>query len=163
MALFDIPVRTIDGDDATLAEHAGKVLLAVNVASRCGLTPQYEGLERLHEKYAGQRFLVLGFPSNQFHGQEPGSNAQIKEFCSLTYGVTFPMYAKIDVNGPDRHPLYAELTAAPDADGDAGDVQWNFEKFLIGRDGAVLARFRPGTEPEDPAVVAAIESALADA
>ena len=162
MTLFDIPVRTIDGDDTTLAEHAGKVLLIVNVASRCGLTPQYEGLERLHEKYAGQRFSVLGFPSNQFHGQEPGTNAQIKEFCSLTYGVTFPMYAKIDVNGSGQHPLYAQLTATPDADGESGEVQWNFEKFLIARDGAVLARFRPGTEPEDPAVVASIERALAD-
>ena len=162
MTLLDIPVRTIDGDDATLAEHAGKVLLIVNVASRCGLTPQYEGLERLQEKYAGQGFSVLGFPSNQFGGQEPGSHQEIKQFCSMTYGVTFPMYEKVDVNGPGRHPLYAQLTATPDAAGTAGDVEWNFEKFLVGRDGSALARFRPDTEPEDSAVAAAIQSPLAD-
>ena len=162
MTLLDIPVRTIDGDDATLAEHAGKVLLIVNVASRCGLTPQYEGLERLQEMYAGRGFSVLGFPSNQFGGQEPGNNQQIKQFCSMTYGVTFPMYEKVEVNGPGRHPLYAELTATADAAGEAGEVEWNFEKFLVGRDGSVLARFRPDTEPEDLVVVEAIQSALAD-
>ena len=162
MTLLDIPVRTIDGDDATLAEHAGKVLLVVNVASRCGLTPQYEGLERLQEKYANEGFSVLGFPSNQFGGQEPGTNEEIKQFCSMTYGVTFPMYEKVEVNGPGRHPLYAELTATADAAGEAGGVEWNFEKFLVGRDGSVLARFRPDTGPEDPVVVEAIQSALAD-
>jgi glutathione peroxidase len=163
VSLFDEPVRTLDGDDATLAEHAGKVLLVVNVASRCGLTPQYAGLERLQRQYADRGFSVLGFPSNQFHGQEPGTSEEIKQFCSTTYGVTFPVYEKIEVNGPGRHSLYAELTRTSDADGEAGDVQWNFEKFLIGADGEVRARYRPGTPPEDPAVTAAIEAALADA
>lgn len=145
---YDTPVTTLAGDDASLRDHAGRVLLVVNVASKCGLTPQYAGLERLHERYAERGFEVLGFPCNQFMGQEPGTAEQIAEFCSATYGVTFPMFAKIDVNGPDRHPIYAALTETPDADGEAGDVQWNFEKFLIGRDGQVLARIRPRTEPD---------------
>jgi glutathione peroxidase len=162
MALLDAPVRTLNGADATLAEHAGKVLLVVNVASRCGNTPQYAALERLHEKYADRGFSVLGFPSNQFGGQEPGTAEEIAEFCSATYGVTFPMYEKADVNGDQRHPVYAELVDTPDVNGVAGDVEWNFEKFLVGRDGAVLARFRPDVEPDDPAVVNAIETALAD-
>ena len=161
MTLYDIPLRTIDGDNTTLAEHAGKALLVVNVASQCGLTPQYAGLERLQERYAGQQFSVLGFPCNQFGGQEPGSREEIQEFCSTTYGVSFPMYDKIEVNGEQRHPLYAELITAADTDGEAGDVQWNFEKFLVGRHGEVLARFRPGTEPEDPAVLDALTAALA--
>ena len=160
MSLFDAPLRTLSGVATTLAEHAGKVLLVVNVASRCGMTPQYTGLERLHEKYADQGFSVLGFPSNQFGGQEPGRAEQIAEFCATTYGVTFPMYDKIDVNGPDRHRVYTELVDAADDTGAAGDVEWNFEKFLVGRDGAVLARFRPDVEPEDAAVVTAIEAAL---
>ena len=160
MSLFDAPLRTLSGVDTTFAEYAGKVLLVVNVASRCGMTPQYTGLERLHEKYADQGFSVLGFPSNQFDGQEPGTAEEIAEFCATTYGVTFPMYDKIDVNGPDRHRVYTELVDAADGTGAAGDVEWNFEKFLVGRDGAVLARFRPDVEPEDAAVVTAIEAAL---
>jgi glutathione peroxidase len=160
MALFDAPVRTLAGADTTLAEHAGKVLLVVNVASRCGNTPQYAGLERLHEQYADQGFSVLGFPSNQFHGQEPGSSAEIAEFCTTTYGVTFPMYERVDVNGTGRHPVYAALVGAVDSAGTAGDVEWNFEKFLVGRDGTVLARCRPDVEPQDPGVVTAIETAL---
>jgi glutathione peroxidase len=160
MSLLNAPLRTLSGVDTTLAEHAGKVLLVVNVASRCGMTPQYTGLERLHEKYADQGFSVLGFPSNQFDGQEPGTAEEIAEFCATTYGVTFPMYDKIDVNGPSRHPVYSELVDAVDDTGAAGDVEWNFEKFLVGRDGAVLVRFRPDVEPEDAAVVTAIEAAL---
>ena len=124
------------------------------------LTPQYAGLERLHERYAGRGFAVVGFPCNQFGGQEPGTAAEIGEFCSTTYGVTFPMFEKVEVNGPGRHPVYTELTAIPDASGEAGDVQWNFEKFLVGPDGRVLARFRPQTTPEDPALIAAIEANL---
>jgi glutathione peroxidase len=156
----DIQLRTLDGTPATLAEHAGKVLLIVNVASECGLTPQYEGLERLHKRYADRGFAVLGFPCNQFGGQEPGSDEEIGTFCSATYGVTFPMYAKADVNGDDRQPLYRELTALADASGEAGDVQWNFEKFLVDADGTPVARFRPRTEPEADEVVAAIEARL---
>ena len=160
MSLFDIPVETLSGEHTTLAEHKGKVLLIVNVASRCGLTPQYAGLERLHEKYADRGFAVLGFPCNQFLGQEPGSHEEIAEFCSATYGVTFPMYAKVDVNGDDQHPIYAELTPFADAEGEAGDVKWNFEKFLVSADGDVVGRIRPRTEPEDPTVIAAIEALL---
>src|SRR4051794_24364635 len=149
-SLHDIPLTTLDGSPTTLGEHKGKALLVVNVASRCGLTPQYTGLERLHEAYADRGFAVLGFPCNQFMGQEPGSSEEIAEFCSATYGVTFPMYAKIDVNGPDRHEVYGELVTAPDAEGTAGDVQWNFEKFLVSPEGEVVGRFRPRTEPENP-------------
>ena len=159
-AVHDIPVSTIDGADASLADHAGKVLLVVNVASKCGLTPQYEGLEKLQRTYADQGFTVLGFPCNQFLGQEPGTNEEIATFCSTTYGVTFPMFDKIDVNGDDQHPLYAELTQVEDADGAAGDVQWNFEKFLVAPCGAVT-RFRPGVEPQEPSIVSAIEANLA--
>jgi glutathione peroxidase len=163
VTLRDIPVNTLSGQPASLADDglAGKTLLVVNVASRCGLTPQYAGLEALHERFANRGFSVIGFPCNQFGGQEPGSPDQIAEFCSTTYGVTFPMFEKIDVNGDGRHPIYSELTAVADADGDAGDVQWNFEKFLVGPDGTVLARFRPRTEPDAPALVAAIEASLA--
>src|SRR5688500_2887473 len=153
-SLHDIPLKTLDGQDTSLGELKGKAVLVVNVASKCGLTPQYEGLERLHERYAGRGFSVLGFPCNQFGGQEPGSSEEIAEFCSTTYGVTFPMFAKGDVNGPDRQPLYTELTAAADAEGAAGDVQWNFEKFLISPDGEVAARFRPQTAPESDEVIA---------
>jgi len=160
MGIYDLKLTTLAGDPTTLSPWQGQVALIVNVASRCGLTPQYAGLEELHERYSGQGFTVLGFPSNQFMGQEPGTNEEIAEFCSSTYGVTFPMFDKIEVNGPGRHPLYQELTQYPDADGEAGDVQWNFEKFLLGRDGTVVARFRPGTEPNDPAVVAAVEAQL---
>jgi len=160
VTVHDIAVNTLSGDPASLGDLAGKTLLVVNVASKCGLTPQYTGLERLHERFAGQGFSVVGFPCNQFGGQEPGSAEEIAEFCSTSYGVTFPMFEKIEVNGPDRHPLYAELTAMPDASGEAGDIQWNFEKFLVAPDGTVLRRFRPGTDPEDPALVAAIEASL---
>jgi glutathione peroxidase len=158
--LYDVPLHTIDGQPATLRDHEGKVLLIVNVASKCGLTPQYEGLERLHEEYAEQGFSVLGFPCNQFLGQEPGTAEEIQEFCSITYGVTFPLFEKIEVNGEGRHPVYAVLTETEDADGQAGDVQWNFEKFLVGSDGQVVARFRPKTLPESDEVVTAIEDLL---
>ncbi len=131
------------------------------MASKCGLTPQYEGLQRLHDQFAERGFTVAGFPCNQFGEQEPGTPQEISEFCSVNYGVTFPLFAKIDVNGPGRHALYAELTEVADADGEAGDIQWNFEKFLIGRDGKVLGRFRPLTEPEAPELVSAIEASLA--
>jgi glutathione peroxidase len=161
MSLRDIPVRTLDDAPTTLAELAGdKALLVVNVASRCGLTPQYTGLVKLQQEYGPRGFTVVGVPCNQFMGQEPGSAEEIREFCAATYGVDFPLLAKTDVNGEARHPLYAELTEATDAAGQAGDIQWNFEKFLVGRDGGVLARFRPATEPQDLAVLAAIEAAL---
>jgi glutathione peroxidase len=160
VTVHDIAVNTLDGQPASLADLAGKTLLVVNVASKCGLTPQYAGLERLHERFAGRGFSVAGFPSNQFGGQEPGSAEEIQEFCSTTYGVTFPMFEKIEVNGPGRHPIYTELTAVPDAAGEAGDIQWNFEKFLVSPEGKVIARFRPGTEPDDPELVAAIEANL---
>jgi glutathione peroxidase len=160
VSLYDIPVHTLSGDPSSLGSLAGKTLLVVNVASKCGLTPQYEGLERLHERFAGRGFAVVGFPCNQFGGQEPGTADEIAEFCSATYGVSFPMFEKIEVNGPERHPVYQELTAVPDAAGEAGDIQWNFEKFLVRPDGTVAARFRPRTEPDDPAVVTAIEENL---
>jgi glutathione peroxidase len=161
VTVHDIDLQTLSGDPAKLGDYAGSTILVVNVASKCGLTPQYEGLQRLYERFADRGLVVAGFPSNQFGAQEPGTADEISEFCSANYGVTFPMFAKIDVNGPDRHPLYAELTEAADAEGKAGDIQWNFEKFLVGPDGAVLARFRPLTEPEAPEVVSAIESSLA--
>ena len=160
MALYDIPVHTLQGDESSLGDYAGKTLLVVNVASKCGLTPQYEGLERLQKTYGDRGFSVVGFPSNQFMGQEPGTPEEIQQFCSTTYGVTFPLFEKIDVNGDDRHPIYEELTAAPDAEGTAGDITWNFEKFLVSGTGEVIGRFRPQVEPEDPAIVDAIEAAL---
>ena len=160
MSLYDIPLQTLSGTDTSLADYRGKAVLVVNVASKCGLTPQYEGLERLQKRYEDRGFTVLGAPCNQFGGQEPGTNEEIQEFCSMTYGVTFPMLDKLEVNGPDRHPLYSELTATPDAEGTAGDVQWNFEKFLVTPDGTVAARFRPQTQPESTEVVAAIEAQL---
>jgi glutathione peroxidase len=158
--IHEIPVRTLAGVPADLSEHAGKALLIVNVASKCGLTPQYGALERLHEDLAGRGFSVLGFPCNQFGGQEPGTSEEIAEFCSTTYGVTFPMYEKIDVNGDDRHPIYGVLTDVPDAAGEAGDIRWNFEKFLIAPNGEVVGRFRPQITPDDPTLVAAIEAVL---
>jgi glutathione peroxidase len=161
MSLLDLPVTTIDGHETTLAEHAGKTLLIVNVASKCGFTKQYAGLEALHEAYAERGFAVLGFPCNQFGGQEPGTEAEIQEFCSTTWGVTFPLYAKVEVNGADRHPVYAELTETADSSGKAGDIEWNFEKFLVSRDGQVLTRFRSAVTPEDPALVEAVEKDLA--
>jgi glutathione peroxidase len=162
MTLLDVPVTTIDGRDTTLADHAGQTLLIVNVASKCGFTKQYAGLEALHERYAERGFAVLGFPCNQFGGQEPGAEAEIAQFCSMTYGVTFPMFAKVEVNGPDRHPLYATLTETADTDGEAGDIEWNFEKFLVSRDGATVTRHRSAVEPEDAVLVEAIEKDLAN-
>jgi glutathione peroxidase len=160
VTVHDLPVNTLSGQPAALGDLAGKTLLVVNVASKCGLTPQYAGLERLHERYRDRGFSVVGFPCDQFGGQEPGSADEIQEFCSVNYGVSFPLFEKIDVNGPDRHPIYSELTAVPDADGQAGDIQWNFEKFLVGPDGKVAGRFRPQTDPEAPELVAAIEASL---
>ncbi|MFT7841359.1 glutathione peroxidase [Saccharothrix sp. BKS2] len=160
MSIHDIPVHTLSGEPSSLGALAGRALLVVNVASRCGLTPQYKGLEQLHERYAERGFSVVGFPCNQFMGQEPGTAEEIATFCSTTYGVTFPLFEKIEVNGPDRHPVYRELTAVPDASGEAGDVQWNFEKFLLSPTGEVVARFRPATDPEADEVVAAVESVL---
>jgi glutathione peroxidase len=159
--LLDLPVTTLDGEPTTLgALTGGRTALVVNVASRCGLTPQYTGLEKLQEEYADRGFTVLGVPCNQFMGQEPGTSGEIAEFCSATYGVTFPMTEKVEVNGPDAHPLYQRLTAAPDATGEAGDVQWNFEKFLLDGSGQVVGRFRPRTEPEASEIRAAIEAVL---
>lgn len=155
---FDIPVAAIDGGSDLLEALRGKVVLAVNVASRCGLTPQYAGLETLHEELAGEDFSVVGFPCNQFGAQEPGSEEQIQSFCSTTYGITFPMSAKLEVNGPGRHAVYAWLTDA--ANGQPGDIQWNFEKFLIGRDGSLLRRYPPTTRPEDNGLRQDIAEAL---
>ena len=160
VSLYDIPVKTLAGQDSSLGAQAGKTLLVVNVASKCGLTPQYTALEALQARLADRGFSVVGFPCNQFGGQEPGAADEIAEFCSATYGVTFPMFEKIEVNGPDRHPIYQELTAVADADGEAGDIQWNFEKFVLRPDGSVAARFRPMTAPDDPAVLAVIEENL---
>jgi glutathione peroxidase len=160
MSIYDLPLHTLTGEQATLGEFKGKAVLVVNVASKCGLTPQYTGLERLQERYAGRGFTVAGFPCNQFGGQEPGTAEEIGTFCSTTYGVTFPMFEKVEVNGDNRHPLYTELTAVPDAEGQAGDIQWNFEKFLIDPSGTVVARFRPMTEPEDEKVTSGIEAVL---
>ena len=177
-AIQSIPLTTIDGRPATLADWAGKVLLVVNVASKCGLTPQYEGLEKLQQTYGARGLVVLGFPANNFLGQEPGTEAEIVEFCSTNYSVTFPMFSKISVTGADQHPLYAALnTAMPAATGDKEafrtllrekgiamtddpEVLWNFEKFLVGRDGSVVGRFAPTLTPDDPALGSAIEAAL---
>jgi glutathione peroxidase len=156
MTIYDLPIHTLSGDESSLAPFAGKTTLIVNVASQCGLTPQYEGLEKLQEKYAERGFNVVGF---QFAGQEPGTAEEIQSFCSTTYGVTFPLFEKIDVNGDDRHPIYAELTKAVDVEGYSGDIRWNFEKFLLGPDSSVQ-RFAPQVTPEDPALVNAIESSL---
>ena len=178
-AVQDIPVSTIDGDDASLADHAGKVLLVVNVASKCGLTPQYTALESLYETKRDAGFEVLGFPANNFGAQEPGTNEEIAEFCATTFAVQFPMFAKISVAGDDQHPLYRELTASiPRAEGDADgfrerlrghgitpnedpDIVWNFEKFLVAKDGTVARRFAPTVAPDDPAILAAIDEELA--
>ena len=160
MAIHDITLDTLQGEPTSLGDHKGKALLLVNVASKCGLTPQYEGLERIHERYKDRGFSVLGFPCNQFGGQEPGSSDEIATFCSTTYGVTFPLYEKIEVNGESRHPLYEELTAKTDGEGKAGDIQWNFEKFLISPEGEIVARYRPLTEPEADEVIRGIEGAL---
>ena len=161
MSLYDAPIHTLEGEPSDLSAYRGRALLVVNVASKCGLTPQYEGLQQLHEKFAGRGFEVLGFPCNQFMGQEPGTPEEIREFCATNYHVTFPLFEKIDVNGAHQHPIYAELTQTADAEGEAGDVKWNFEKFLVSPAGEVVARFRPPVQPDDPALVSAIEEQLA--
>jgi glutathione peroxidase len=161
MAIYDAKVDALDGSPAALDDYRGKAVLIVNVASQCGLTPQYAGLQQLHEQYADKGFAVLGFPCNQFGAQEPGSPDEIASFCETSFGVTFPLFEKIEVNGEDRHPLYEDLTSHADDEGEAGDIQWNFEKFLISRDGEVVRRFRPMTAPEDPALVSAVEEQLA--
>ena len=161
MSLLQIPIARLDGTDATLGDiTGGRPALVVNVASKCGLTPQYTALEALHEEYAGRGFTVVGVPCNQFGGQEPGSSEEIAEFCSATYGVTFPMTEKVEVNGEDRHPVYDALVQVADQAGRTGDVRWNFEKFLLDGDGAVVARFDPTVVPDDPRVTAAVESVL---
>jgi len=160
MSLYDVPVATLEGADGKLAEQKGNVTLVVNVASQCGLTPQYAGLQKLYEQYQSQGFSVLGFPCNQFGAQEPGTTGEIKTFCETSYGVTFPMFEKIEVNGDDQHPLYEQLTKTADAEGHTGDIRWNFEKFLLSRDGEVISRFSPLVEPEAPELVSAIEGAL---
>jgi len=161
MTIYDEPIHTLQGEPTSLGAFAGQAVLAVNVASKCGLTPQYTGLEALQARYAGRGFSVVGFPCNQFGGQEPGTAEEIETFCSMTYGVSFPMMEKIDVNGPDRHPIYATLTEVADGEGHAGDIRWNFEKFLIGPDGAIT-RFAPMVTPEDEVLVSAIEASLPD-
>jgi glutathione peroxidase len=158
--IFDHPIHTLKGEPSSLAALKGKTLLLVNVASKCGLTPQYRGLVALHEEYGPRGLAVIGFPCNQFGAQEPGTPQEIESFCSANYGVKFQMMEKIDVNGPNRHPIYKELTAVADAEGTAGDVQWNFEKFVVSPDGATITRFRPVTSPEDPKIVRAIEAGL---
>ena len=164
MSLYDLKVTTLSGDTTTLGElTGGSAALVVNVASKCGLTPQYAVLEELHERYAGRGFSVVGVPCNQFGGQEPGSAEEIAEFCSATYGVTFPMTEKIDVNGDERHPVYAGLVGSPNEKGEAGDVTWNFEKFLVAADGTVVARFSPQVEPEDPRLVDAVKALASSA
>ncbi|WP_236827078.1 glutathione peroxidase [Blastococcus sp. MG754426] len=159
--LLDTPLTTLHGSATTLRElTGGSPALVVNVASRCGLTPQYTALEALHEEYGPRGFTVVGVPCNQFMGQEPGTAEEIEQFCSATYGVTFPLTEKTEVNGPGAHPLFQRLAAVPDLDGAAGDVQWNFEKWVVDGTGRVVARFRPRTEPDAPEVRAAIESVL---
>jgi glutathione peroxidase len=158
-SLYDIPLKDIDGKDTSLRAYEGKVVLVVNVASKCGLTPQYAGLEATYRKFKDQGLVVLGFPCNQFNGQEPGTNEEIKEFCSSKYDVTFPMFDKLNVNDPDRHALYVAL-AGPESPF-PGDIKWNFGKFLISRDGTIIKRIEPRTKPDDPEVIAAIEEALA--
>jgi len=162
MSLLQIPIARLDGTEATLGEiTGGRPALVVNVASRCGLTPQYTALEALHEEYAGRGFTVVGVPCNQFGGQEPGTSEEIAEFCSATYGVSFPLTEKIEVNGDERHPIYDALVQVPNEKGEAGDITWNFEKFLIDGDGTVVARFNPGIQPDDDLVVQAIQQLMA--
>ena len=160
MSIYATSIAALDGKPNALAAADGKVTLVVNVASKCGLTPQYEGLENLQKQYAAQGFTVVGVPCNQFRGQEPGTAEEIQTFCSTTYGVTFPLTEKVDVNGDDRHSLYSQLTPVADAEGVNGDIRWNFEKFLVGRDGNVIARFSPMVTPDAPELVSAIEAAL---
>jgi glutathione peroxidase len=160
MSVYDVPIQSLDGAPANLSQYKDKAVLLVNVASKCGLTPQYTGLEQLHEKYKDKGFTVLGVPCNQFGGQEPGSPEEIQEFCSTSYGVTFPMTEKVDVNGDDRHELYKQLVDTADSEGHTGDIRWNFEKFVIAPGGEVVARFSPLTEPEAPELVETIEKVL---
>jgi glutathione peroxidase len=160
MTVLDTEIDALTGGPADLKQYAGKAVLVVNVASKCGLTPQYAGLQKLYDTYAERGLVVLGVPCNQFHGQEPGSAEEIAEFCSVNYGVTFPLTAKVDVNGADRHPLYAAMVDTPDADGHTGDIRWNFEKFLVAPDGTVAARFGPQVTPEAPELTAEIERRL---
>ena len=160
MSIYDNPVHNLDGSDADLHDYDDKLTLIVNVASKCGLTPQYETLEKVHEQYADRGFTVLGVPCNQFMGQEPGTAEEIQSFCSTTYGVTFPLLEKVDVNGEDRHPIYAELTEVADAGGHSGDIRWNFEKFLVGPGGTVIGRYAPTTLPDDDEIISAIEANL---
>jgi len=159
-SIYDIELPRLDGKPARLSEYEGKVVLAVNVASKCGFTPQYAGLEAIYERYADRGFVVLGFPCNQFFNQEPGSAEKIQEFCSVNYGVTFPLFTKLDVKGSNQHPLYEILSETADDTGKAGSVKWNFEKFLVGRDGRVVRRFRSKVVPEDPQLLGAIDSLL---
>jgi glutathione peroxidase len=160
MSLYDTKIAGLDGEPDQLSAQKGNVTLMVNVASQCGLTPQYAGLQKIYDQFRDRGFAVLGFPCNQFGAQEPGTSDEIKTFCETSYGVTFPMFEKIEVNGEGRHPLYTELTETADAEGHTGDIRWNFEKFLVSRDGDVLARFSPLTDPEAPEIVGAIENAL---
>ncbi|MEU7575471.1 glutathione peroxidase [Micromonospora sp. NPDC049240] len=160
MGVYDISIAGLNGSPDLLAGRKGDLTLVVNVASRCGLTPQYTGLQSLHDCFAAQGFSVIGVPCNQFGGQEPGSPAEIAAFCATMFQVTFPLTEKVEVNGPGQHPLFTTLTAAADGSGRAGDVDWNFEKFLVDRDGAVVARFRPGTEPQADEIVSAVEAGL---
>ena len=160
MSLYDIPINRLDGTPSSLADYQGQAVLVVNVASKCGLTPQYEQLEQLQQTYGDRGFSVVGFPCNQFLGQEPGTAEEIQEFCSTTYGVSFPLFEKVEVNGEDRHPIYEQLTSVPDADGEAGDIQWNFEKFVLSPSGEVVSRFRPTVVPDAPEVIEVIEANL---
>jgi len=160
MGIFDVEINALGGGPADLGQYRGKAVLVVNVASQCGLTPQYAGLQALAETYADRGLVVLGVPCNQFGGQEPGSAAEIAQFCETNYGVTFPLTEKVDVNGEHRHPLYHHLVEVSDAEGHTGDIRWNFEKFLVSPDGEVVARFGPGTQPQSPEVIAAVEKAL---
>jgi len=159
-SIYDIETKLLEGDPVALSEYKGKALLVVNVASRCGFTPQYTGLQALYDQYRDRGLEILGFPCNQFLAQEPGTEEEIREFCSSVYSVTFPIFRKIEVNGENRHPLYEILTQSDDTDGNAGDVQWNFEKFLVSPEGDVVGRFRTGITPEDPKLVGAIEEQL---
>ena len=158
--LFGIPLRRITGEVTSLVEYKGNVLMIVNVASKCGRTPQYAGLQRLYDRFSPRGFTILGFPCNQFNNEEPGTAAEILEFCAVNYGVTFPLFEKTNVNGPRRHPLYTLLCAAADDQGLAGEVAWNFEKFLVGRDGRIVRRFRKSDEPSDRRIVDAIDDLL---
>ena len=159
-SIYDVEEKLLEGDPVALSEYKGKAMLIVNVASRCGFTPQYEGLQALYEKYRDRGLEILGFPCNQFLAQEPGTEEEIRQFCSSVYSVSFPIFRKVEVNGENRHPLYEILTELPDTDGNAGDVQWNFEKFLVSPEGEVVGRFRTMITPEDPALVGAIEKSL---